>query len=192
MNKRKTRDCLRLLASLLCCWLYLPHLMFGAFNHEVLSDVRRNARQVSVALPVPLMLLYFLHNNAYFRTLFYYRIGAVKALLISWYRPGDRYFSIANSTRIGSSVQLFHPYATVLNAERIGDYFSCLHCTTLGATDKGRPVIGDHVSLGASVTIIGHVRIGSNVTIGAGSVVTKDIPDNCIAAGNPAKVIKTL
>ena len=39
---------------------------------------------------------------------------------------------------------------------------------------------------------MGPVRIGNNVTIGAGSVVTKDIPDNCIVAGNPAKVIKTL
>ena len=34
------------------------------------------------------------------------------------------------------------------------------------------------------------VRIGNNVTIGAGSVVTKDIPDNAVAAGNPAKVIR--
>ncbi|MBR5844216.1 MAG: hypothetical protein IKY75_06510 [Bacteroidaceae bacterium] len=85
-----------------------------------------------------------------------------------------------------------HPYATIINAESIGKNFSCIHCTTLGATSKGRPTIGDYVSLGANVTIIGNVHIGNNVTIGAGSVVVSDLPDNCVAVGNPAKVIKTI
>ena len=71
-----------------------------------------------------------------------------------------------------------HPYATVINAESIGKNFSCIHCTTLGAKCEDRPIIGDNVSLGANVTIIGKVHIGNNVTIGAGSVVVKDIPDN--------------
>lgn len=76
------------------------------------------------------------------------------------------------------------------NAESIGDNFDFRHCTTIGATEKGRPVIGDNVKLGATVTIIGPVHVGSNVIVGAGSVVVKDVPDNCIVAGNPAKVIK--
>ena len=46
------------------------------------------------------------------------------------------------------------------------------------------------MSLGANVTIIGPVHIGNNVIIGAGSVVVKDISDNSVAVGNPAKVIK--
>ena len=83
-----------------------------------------------------------------------------------------------------------HPYATIINAESIGSNFSCIHCTTIGATHSGRPTIGNNVSLGANVTIVGNIIIGNNVTIGAGSVVVKDIPDNCFAAGNPAKVIK--
>lgn len=83
-----------------------------------------------------------------------------------------------------------HPYATIINAESIGSNFSCIHCTTLGATGKGRPTLGNNVSLGANVTIVGNVHIGNNVTIGAGSVVVKDLPDNCVAVGNPAKVIK--
>jgi serine O-acetyltransferase len=37
---------------------------------------------------------------------------------------------------------------------------------------------------------LGPVKIGNNVTIGAGAVVVKDIPDNCVVAGNPAKIIK--
>ena len=53
-------------------------------------------------------------------------------------------------------------------------------------------IIEDKVWLGANVTILPGVTIGDNVTIGAGSVVTKDIPSNSIAVGNPCKVIKTL
>lgn len=53
-------------------------------------------------------------------------------------------------------------------------------------------MIGDNVSLGANVTIIGNIHIGNNVVIGVGSVVVKDVPDNCVVAGNPAKVIKYL
>lgn len=42
------------------------------------------------------------------------------------------------------------------------------------------------------MTIIGGVHIGDNVMVGAGSVVVKDIPDNCVVAGNPAKIIKQI
>ena len=56
-----------------------------------------------------------------------------------------------------------------------------------------KPVsIGNNVWLGGNVTILPGVTIGDNCTIGAGSVVTHDIPANTIAAGNPARVIKQL
>ena len=52
--------------------------------------------------------------------------------------------------------------------------------------------IGDNVWIGGSVTSLPGVSIGDNTTIGAGSVVTKDIPANVVAAGNPCKVIRKL
>lgn len=52
--------------------------------------------------------------------------------------------------------------------------------------------IGDSVWIGGNVTILPGVSIGDNVTIGAGSVVTKDIPDNVVAAGNPCRVIRRI
>jgi serine O-acetyltransferase len=53
-------------------------------------------------------------------------------------------------------------------------------------------VIGDNVQIGFGVCIFGNVHIGDNVSIGGNSVVVKDIPSNCVAAGAPAKIIKRL
>lgn len=59
--------------------------------------------------------------------------------------------------------------------------------------EYGIPVtIKDHVWIGGNVVILPGVTIGNNVTIGAGSVVTKDIPDWSVAAGNPCKVIRKI
>lgn len=59
--------------------------------------------------------------------------------------------------------------------------------------EYGIPVtIGDNVWIGGSVVINPGVTIGNNVVIGSGSVVTKDIPDNMIAVGNPCRVIREI
>lgn len=50
--------------------------------------------------------------------------------------------------------------------------------------------VGNHVSIGTSATILCGITIGDNAVIGAGSVVTKDVPAKAVVAGNPAKIIK--
>ncbi|MBQ1661850.1 MAG: sugar O-acetyltransferase [Treponema sp.] len=52
--------------------------------------------------------------------------------------------------------------------------------------------IGDNVWIGGNTCIMPGVKIGNNVVIGAGSVVTKDLPDNVIAVGNPCRVIREI
>lgn len=51
-------------------------------------------------------------------------------------------------------------------------------------------VVGDRVSIGTSATILGGVHIGDGAMIGAGSVVTKDVPPRAVVAGNPARIIR--
>jgi maltose O-acetyltransferase len=53
-------------------------------------------------------------------------------------------------------------------------------------------VIEDNVWIGSKVVILPGVRIGSRAVIGAGSIVTKNIPPRCVAAGNPARVLRHL
>lgn len=56
-----------------------------------------------------------------------------------------------------------------------------------------KPVtIGNDVWVGGNVTILPGVTIGNNVVVAAGAVVTKDVPDNCVVGGVPAKVIQTI
>ncbi len=58
---------------------------------------------------------------------------------------------------------------------------------------KGEPVnIGNDVWIGGNCTILPGITVGNNVVIAAGAVVTKDVPDNCVVAGVPARIIKTL
>lgn len=56
---------------------------------------------------------------------------------------------------------------------------------------KREVFIGERCSIGTGSIIVGGVRIGDEVIVGAGSVVVKDVPSNCIVAGNPARVIRT-
>ncbi|WP_321369245.1 acetyltransferase [uncultured Draconibacterium sp.] len=59
-----------------------------------------------------------------------------------------------------------------------------------GANLAGNIRLGEGVTIGSGTTVFNHVKIGKNSIIGGGSVVTKDIPDNVLAFGNPCKVIK--
>ena len=59
-----------------------------------------------------------------------------------------------------------------------------------GATLLGNVEVGDYCHIGSNATILPYVKIGKNVVVGAGAVVTKDLPDNCVAVGVPAKIIK--
>jgi serine O-acetyltransferase len=54
--------------------------------------------------------------------------------------------------------------------------------------DKRAPTIGDNVDIGSGAKLLGAIRVGNNVLIGANAVVLADVPDNCIAVGVPAVV----
>lgn len=198
MKRRMLRDYFNLLKAIFLFWLYIPHLLLYQINKSLRkilnADIERRIDKLTIRIPKEVMFLFFIHNDRYFRNLFYHRIGPVMELLIGWWRPGDKYFVISKTTKVGKGAYFAHSFSSEINAKSIGRNFSCRHLTTIGNKQDGdndnRPVIGDNVNLGVNVTIIGGVTIGNNVTIGAGSVVVKDIPNNCVAVGNPCKPIR--
>ena len=91
----------------------------------------------------------------------------------------------------GKGLQIWHYGYIVVNADaRIGDYATIYPGVVIGAKPNGTPTIGSHVFIGAGSKILGGVRIGDNVTIAPNAVITKDVPDNVIVGGVPAKIIK--
>jgi serine O-acetyltransferase len=98
---------------------------------------------------------------------------------------------IGRGAELGPGLVIIHSLGVVINSEvRAGRNLVIEHGVTIGAEKGKSPVLGDNVFLGAGAKIIGPVRIGSDVKIGANAVVTKDIPDGATAVGIPARVIK--
>lgn len=97
---------------------------------------------------------------------------------------------------------------TILDVAKVKIGDNCMFAPNVSIFTAGHPVhpvarntmyeygieitIGDNVWIGGNTVVLPGVKIGSNTVIGAGSVVTKDIPDWVIAAGNPCKVIRKI
>ena len=90
--------------------------------------------------------------------------------------------TITNDVTIGEGV-LINVNASISHDSIIGDFTEI----SPGAVIAGRCEIGSSVVIGANATILPGIKIGNNATVGAGAVVTKDIADNIIVAGVPAK-----
>lgn len=95
--------------------------------------------------------------------------------------------------RVGKGLLLLHPgFRRIGPTTSVGDNCTILPNVLFGKKHPGdcSVVMGNNCYVGVNVTVLGPVKIGNNVTIGAGAVVVSDIPDNAVVGGVPAKIIK--
>jgi acetyltransferase-like isoleucine patch superfamily enzyme len=114
------------------------------------------------------------------------------------FEPGFRFFygQKIHATNVSFSDALFMDYADIYIENGSGFGKNCKLITAKHNLLNRKEIIvepiriGQNVVISTSAIILGGVHIGNNSVIGAGSVVTHDIPANCLAAGNPAKIIR--
>jgi serine O-acetyltransferase len=99
------------------------------------------------------------------------------------------------AAKIGRGFFIDHGMGVVIGeTAEIGDHVTLFQGVTLGGTGKERgkrhPTLGSHVVVGAGAKILGGIRIGDNVKIGANSVVLKSVPANSTVIGVPGRIIK--
>ncbi len=126
-----------------------------------------------------------------YRNLFFFRCGEACNIIKAFIPCTKELHFITNKEDIAEGLVIQHGYSTIIFAESVGKNCQIWHNVTIGrAHDKGRrPRIGENVKICTGAVVIGDISIGNNVTIGACTIVTKNIPDNCIVCGNPARII---
>ncbi len=98
---------------------------------------------------------------------------------------------------IGNGFFIDHGMGVVVGeTTEIGDYVTLFQGVTLGGTgkEKGKrhPTLGNHVVVGSGAKVLGNIRIGDSVKIGANSVVLRSVPSNSTVTGIPGRIVKTI
>lgn len=98
---------------------------------------------------------------------------------------------IGKGAKFGRGFVILHSVGVVINTRVQGGEKIYLESgVVIGETKRGCPIMGNNIFVGAGAKIVGDIRIGDNVTIGANAVVVKSVPDNVVVGGIPAKVIR--
>ena len=141
--------------------------------------------------PIWKCLNWLLINKQEYRNVFYHRINRgfnwVGRLLSVLYPKLPTFHIVA--TKIGPGFFVMHGIGTMIDAVEIGENCTIYQLVTCGHTE-GVPTIRDNVTITAGSILLGGIVIGNNSIIGAGAVVTKNVPDDCTVVGNPAYIIK--
>ena len=117
------------------------------------------------------------------------------ARLVSQFSRFFTHIEIHPGARIGRRFFIDHGSGVVIGeTSEIGDDVLIYQGVTLGGTggEKGKrhPTIGNNTVIGTGATVLGNIRVGDNVKVGAGSVVVHPVPDNSTVVGIPGRVVR--
>lgn len=119
--------------------------------------------------------------------------GCFSPILVRLYLSACKKYHIflPPSTKVGYGFYIGHGFGLVINGTAIiGNNVNLSQFTTIGSNRDKAAQIGDNVYIGPSVCVVENVHIGNCADVGAGAVVVKDVPDNAVVVGVPARVVK--
>ena len=157
--------------------------------------------RLSVILTYPSVKAIFFHRIANFFCLAKFDLIARMISQFSRFLTG---IEIHPKAKIGKNLFIDHGMGVVIGeTSEIGDNVTIYHGVTLGGvspsidSDKQRnvkrhPTLKNNVVVGSGAQILGPISIGENAKVGANAVVTKDVPDNAVMVGMPAKNVGTV
>lgn len=149
-------------------------------------------------------LNYVLAYNKIFRNVFYFRIQCSEKLAGSLLRiislillpPLDTIeIGVQGNGYVAGGLKIYHTQGCTISVHEMGKNCTVFQGVTIGdaMNSSGEitvPCLGDNVTIYANAVLAGAIMIGNNVTVGAGSVVLKSVPDDCVVVGNPARIVK--
>jgi len=173
----------------------LEEEMFRHLRQDIRAVLERDpaARNaLEVILCYPGFHAICMHRIAHW---FYRHRLKLVARLISQFNRFMTGIEIHPGARIGNGVFIDHGMGIVIGeTAEVGDNVTIYQGVTLGGTGKEtgkrHPTIGNNVVLSCGSMVLGPFRVGDNTKIGAGSVVLKEIPDNCTVVGIPGRIVK--
>lgn len=175
---------------------------FSEYRYQVRADLYRYTGEITIKTFLQNILInpgfkyiFWMRTSVYLK--FHYPIFfpfyALARLILGHYEI--KYgITIPFLTQIGNGLLIGHFGGIVVNGGSvIGKNCYLGQGVTIGQVNRGErqgcPVIGDNVYLAAGAKIIGNIKIGNNVAVGANAVVTRDVPDFAVVVGIPAKII---
>lgn len=174
-----------------------PHLLLWRMsgNRPVVShEIGRWHRIIYDTSPAPgralvVAFVVLMTRHPEFRNLFYHRTGRAGQIVSMLCRPMPTLY--INTRDIGPGLYIQHGFSTIISAARIGRDCWINQQVTIGYSNRhDSPVLGDNVSIHAGAKVIGGLRIGDNVKVGANAVVVKDVPGNVTVVGIPARIVR--
>ena len=194
------------LYAILFSWRFWLHWFYYqyAWNREAIdADLNRNLNQFIRRIPLdvykrPTFIEFCFLMTFYtmFRNIFYARVGNrhhYYAKFLSIFASPLPLLDISETAEIGEGLIVQHGYGTIVAPRKIGKNCWVNQGVTIGYTNNDDcPTIGDNVTVYCGAKVLGDVYVGNNVIVAANAVVVKDVKDNCVVGGVPAKVIKNL
>jgi len=156
--------------------------------------------KLSVILTYPGVKAVLFHQIAHFFCVAKFDLIARMISQLSRFLTG---IEIHPKAKIGKNLFIDHGMGVVIGeTSEIGDNVTIYHMVTLGGISpsinsndqrnvKRHPTLKDNVVVGSGAQVLGPIKVGKNAKIGANAVVTKDVPENAVMVGIPAKNVGT-